>query len=126
LGQPAAILTEKSRENSAKSLSNVSCHERGKKYLAWQNASNAEPSPGKDEPHLPARGKPILVNAIYFADGTLATALSPIGPRSRWPEDLSGDTASDASMVRRLIARAAKIRKTRPELPQPLSNRAQR
>jgi hypothetical protein len=83
LGQPAAILIEKSRANSAKSLSNVSCHERDKKYLTWQNASNAEPSPGKDEPHLPARGKPILVSAIYFADGTLATALSPIGPGSR-------------------------------------------
>jgi hypothetical protein len=80
LGQPAAILTEQSRANSAKSLSNVSCHERDKKYFTWQNASNAEPSQGKDEPHLPGRGKPILVSAIYFADGTLATALSPIGP----------------------------------------------
>jgi hypothetical protein len=70
LGQSAAILTEKSRANSAKSLANVSCHERGKKYLTWQNASNAEPPPGIDERHLPARGKPILVSAIYFADGT--------------------------------------------------------
>ena len=82
LGQSAAILTEKSRANSAKSLANVSCHERGEKYLTWQNASNAEPPLGIDEPHLPARGKPILVSAIYFADGTLATALSPLGPRS--------------------------------------------
>jgi hypothetical protein len=41
--------------------------ERGKKYLTWQNASNAEPPPGIDERHLPARGKPILVSAIYFA-----------------------------------------------------------
>jgi hypothetical protein len=67
LGQSAAILTEKSRANSAKSLANVSCHERGKKYLTWQNASNAEPPPGIDERHRPARGKPILVSAIYFA-----------------------------------------------------------
>ncbi len=81
LGQSAAIFTEKSRANSAKSLANVSCHERGKKYLTWQNASNAEPPPGIDERHLPARGKPILVSAIYFADGTLATALSPVGPQ---------------------------------------------
>ena len=81
LGQSAAILTEKSRANSAKSLANVSCHERGEKYLTWQNASNAEPPLGIDEPHLPARGKPILVSAIYFADGTLATALSPVGPQ---------------------------------------------
>jgi hypothetical protein len=66
LGQSAVILTEKSRANSAKSLANVSCHERGKKYLTWQNASNAEPPPGIDERHLPARGKPILVSAIYF------------------------------------------------------------
>jgi hypothetical protein len=64
LGQRAAILTEKSRANSAKSLSNVSCHEREKKCLTWQNSSNAEPSPGKDEPHLPARGKPILVKGL--------------------------------------------------------------
>jgi len=82
LGQSAAILTEKSRANSAKSLANVRCHERGTKYLTWQNASNVEPPPGIDERHLPARGKPILVSAIYFADGTLATALSPVGPRS--------------------------------------------
>jgi len=81
LGQSAAILTEKSRANSAKSLANVSCHERDEKYLTWQNASNAEPPLGIDEPHLPARGKPILVSAIYFADGTLATALSPLGPQ---------------------------------------------
>jgi hypothetical protein len=67
--------------SAAKSLANVSCHERGKKYLTWQNASNAEPPPGIDERHLPARGKPILVSAIYFADGTLATALSPVGPQ---------------------------------------------
>ena len=83
LGQSAAILTEKSRANSAKSLANVSCHERGKKYLTWQNASNAEPPPGIDERHLPARGEPILVSAIYFADGTLATALSPVGREAR-------------------------------------------
>ena len=44
--------------------------ERGEKYLTWQNASNAEPPLGIDEPHLPARGKPILVSAIYFADGS--------------------------------------------------------
>src|ERR1700730_7498024 len=62
LGQSAAIFTEKSRANSAKSLANVSCHERGKKYLTWQNASNAEPPPGIDERHLPARGKRILVS----------------------------------------------------------------
>ena len=49
--------------------------------MTWQNASNAEPPLGIDEPHLPARGKPILVSAIYFADGTLATALSPFGPQ---------------------------------------------
>jgi len=73
LGQSAAILTEKSRANSAKSLANVSCHERGKKYLTWQNASNAEPPPGIDERHLPARGKPILASAIY---GWSATALA--------------------------------------------------
>ena len=81
LGQSAAIFTEKSRANSAKSLANVSCHERGKKYLTWQNASNAEPPPGIDERHLLARGKRILVSTIYFADGTLATALSPVGPQ---------------------------------------------
>jgi hypothetical protein len=38
------------------------------------NASNAEPPPGKDEPHLPARGKPILVSAFYFADGSISLA----------------------------------------------------
>jgi hypothetical protein len=81
LRQSAAILTEKSRANSAKSLANVSCHEHGKKYLTWQNASNAELPPGIDERHRPARGKPILVSAIYFADGTLATPLSPVGPQ---------------------------------------------
>ena len=42
---------------------------------------DAEPLLGIDEPHLPARGKPILVSAIYFADGTLATALSPLRPQ---------------------------------------------
>ena len=41
--QAAGILIEKLQANSAKSLANVSCHERGKKYLPWQNASNAEP-----------------------------------------------------------------------------------
>ncbi len=49
---------------------------RGKKCLTLQNASNAELPPGIDKRHLRARGKPILVSAIYFADGTLATALS--------------------------------------------------
>src|SRR6516164_3077536 len=55
--QAAGILIEKLQANSAKSLANVSCHERGKKYLPWQNASNAEPPPGIAEPHLAARGR---------------------------------------------------------------------
>jgi len=59
--QAAGILIEKLQANSAKSLANVSCHERGKKYLPWQNASNAEPPPGIAEPHLVARGRALSI-----------------------------------------------------------------
>jgi hypothetical protein len=81
----------------------VKSHERGRKYLAWQNASNAEPPPGIDERHLPARGKRILVSAIYFADGTLATALSPVGPPDRpsllEEEELRATAAGQVDLV---------------------------
>ena len=59
--QAAGILTEKLQANSAKSLANVSCHKRGKKYLPWQNASNAEPPPGIAAPHLAARGRALSI-----------------------------------------------------------------
>jgi len=85
LRQSAAILTEKWRADSVKSLASVSCDERGKKYLILHYASSAEPPRGIDEPHPPSRGKPILVSVVYFADATLAT-----GFVARWPQGRGG------------------------------------
>ena len=78
--------------------------------MTWQNASNAEPPLGIDEPHLPVRGKPILVSAIYFADGTRATALSPLGP---WVDRRSFGNGVNVAALLQALAEPGGIRASR-------------
>jgi hypothetical protein len=83
--------------------------------LTWQSASNAEPPLGIDEPHLPARGKPILVSVVYLDlfvsrhPGTDASA----SDRQSTEMDIPGQYTHERMRAEfETVARAAKGRGT--------------